>query len=95
MASHPNDPPRRGGPGGTIAIIVVVALAAAALAWALGLFNVDTSGSLEAPKVAITGGEVPKVQVETADIDVGTKTATVELPTVEVTPPGDDGSANR
>lgn len=85
----------RGGAGRVIGIIVLLAVVALALAWALGLFNVDTSGKLEAPSVAVTGGEVPNVQVEAATVDVTTKTETVEVPSVEVTKPGDDGSTKK
>lgn len=77
---------RRGGGGRTIVIILVVIAVLALLAYALGLFNVDTSGELEAPDVNVTteGGEVPDVQVETGDVDVGTTTETVKLPDVDV-----------
>ncbi len=101
----------RGGGSRTIVIILVVVAVLAVLAYALGLFNVDASGDLKAPDVdvAVEGGEMPNLQVETADIDVGTRTETVELPevnvttseeqiklpTVDVTPAGDDGSANK
>ncbi len=85
---------RRSGAGRTIAILVVVALVALAVAWAAGLFNVDTSGSLKAPEVEVSGGEVPNVDVEAADIDVGTRTETIEVPTVTVDKPADDGKAS-
>lgn len=102
---------RRGGGGRTIVIILVVIAVLALLAYALGLFNVDTSGELEAPDVNITtqGGEVPDVQVEAADVDVGTTTETVKLPDVDVstteekiklpdvdiTPAGDDDTTKK
>lgn len=101
----------RSGGGRTIVIILVVVAVLAVLAYALGLFNVDASGELEAPNVdvAVEGGEMPDVQVETADIDVGTKTESVELPdvdvsttteeiklpTVDIDPANDDGSAKK
>ncbi|MDO9489931.1 MAG: hypothetical protein Q7J32_16270 [Sphingomonadaceae bacterium] len=101
----------RGGGSRTIVIILVVVAVLAVLAYALGLFNVDASGDLKAPDVdvAVEGGEMPDVQVETADIDIGSTTETVEvpevnvtteeqeirLPTVDVTPANDDGSANK
>ncbi len=101
----------RSGGSRTIVIILVVVAVLAVLAYALGLFNVDASGDLKAPDVdvAVEGGEVPSMQVETADIDVGSTTETVDLPevnvttteeeirlpTVDVTPAGDDGSANK
>jgi ABC-type Na+ efflux pump permease subunit len=97
--------------GRTVLIIVAVVALLGVVAYALGLFNVDASGELKTPEVAVdvTGGEVPSVQVETADIDVGTTTETVKvpdvevttdevgvkLPTVDVTPAGDDGSAKQ
>jgi len=81
--------------GSTVAFLVLIAVAAIGVAWMLGLFNIDASGKLEAPRVKVQGGEMPKVQIETADVDVGTKTATIEVPSVEVTPAGDDGSAKR
>lgn len=99
----------RGGRTGVIVIVVVVLLGV--IAYALGLFNVDASGDLKAPDVAVDvkGGEMPDVQVETGSIDVGTKTETVKVPDVEVTTDevgikvpdvdiqkaGDDGSANK
>lgn len=87
----------RGGGSRTIVIILVVVVVLAVLAYALGLFNVDASGDLRAPDVdvAVEGGEMPEMQVETADIDVGTKTEEIEVPTIDVTPAGDDGSANK
>ena len=77
---------RRGGGGRSIVLILVVLAVLAAIAYALGLFNVDAEGDLKTPEVdvAVEGGEVPDVQVETADVDVGTQTETVELPEVDV-----------
>lgn len=81
------DTPPRGGAGRTLLIIVLVALVALAIAWALGLFQVEAEGQLKAPEVNVSGGEVPNVDVEAADVDIGTKTETIEVPTVDVTPP--------
>lgn len=97
--------------GRTVLILVVVIALLAVVAYALGLFNIDTSGRLKAPNVAVDvkGGEVPKVQVETADVDVGTKDTTIKVPEVDVKtgeakltvpdvnikPAKDDGSANK
>jgi flagellar basal body-associated protein FliL len=88
-----------GGAGRIILIIVLVAVVALAIAWAAGLFQVNTQGQLKAPDVDISGGEVPQVDVQAADVDVGTKTETIEVPTVDVTRPGegpaDAGSAEQ
>jgi hypothetical protein len=84
---HTVDTTSRGGAGRTVLIIVLVALVALAIAWAMGLFQVETQGELKAPDVEVSGGEVPNVDVEAADVDIGTKTETIQVPTVDVTPP--------
>lgn len=86
---------RRGGLGRTLLIILLAAVVLGLIAWATGLINFDASGDLRAPEVKVEGGELPKVQAEVADIDVGEKKVTVDVPTVSVDKPGDDGSANK
>lgn len=92
MNSPSDEPGRMSAPSRVLIIMAVTALAIVTIAWAMGLFDVVTFGKLQAPNVAVTGGKVPSVQVEVADIDVGTKTETIEVPTVSVTKPDDDGS---
>lgn len=93
----------------TIVIVVAVIVLLAVVGYALGLFNVDASGDLKTPEVSVSGGEIPEVQVETGDIDVGTEEATVsvpdvdvstkdvqiDVPTVDIEPAGDDGKTNQ
>lgn len=74
---------RRGGAGKTIAIIVAVALLIVALLFLTGFWRVNTSGELKAPEVSVKGGEVPKVDVDSKKIVVGTKSTTVDVPKVE------------
>ena len=92
-----------------IVLVLVAIVALLLIAWAAGLFNVDTSGSLKAPEVSVQGGEVPDVQVETAKVDVGSKDETIKVPevkvdsketsikvpTLDIQKPGDDGNANK
>lgn len=78
---------RGSGAGRIFAIVAVLALAGVVAAWAAGLFTVETDGALKAPEVNIEGGQLPSVDVDAADVEVGTTTATVEVPTVEVTKP--------
>ena len=90
--TEPYDKPHdRSGSGRTIAIIALVALVVLAAAWAAGLFNVDATGKLESPKVSVEGGSLPQVDVEAADIDVGTRKETIDVPTVSIKKPVDDG----
>lgn len=70
----------------TILLVIVGIVAVVVLAWAAGLFNVRTEGSLRAPDVTVSGGNVPDVNVDTADIDVGTKQEEVTVPTIDVKP---------
>lgn len=96
LYAEPDRPERvyreeRGG-GRLIVAILLLSVLALAIGWALGLFSIDTSGRLEAPSVAVTGGEMPSVQVDTARVNVGTTEKTIAVPTVSVTKPGDDAS---
>lgn len=69
-----------------ILLVVIVLIGLAVLAQMTGLISVNTSGMLRAPSVAVnvSGGEAPKVQVETAKVKVGVTERTVELPNVDV-----------
>ena len=62
-------------------IITGVIIGAIAVFILVTLVDVDVSGDLEVPEVQMTGGELPSVDVNTADIDVGTRDAEVEVPT--------------
>ncbi len=68
-------------------------LSAVAIAslFALSACKVDQTQEAELPKVEVAteGGQLPKYDVETADVTVGTREATIEVPTAEVTFPSD------
>lgn len=84
--------------------IVVIALIIVA-AFAFGLINVDQTRTGELPTVNVetSGGQAPAFDVDTAEVnvgsksetiqtptvDVGTKSSTVEVPTISVDPAGD------
>jgi hypothetical protein len=40
----------------------------------------------EAPKVSVTGGQLPKYDVKTPEVQVGSKKEVVNVPTVHVKP---------
>lgn len=71
-------------PGWLLAIIIIVALVIAAFAF--GLINIDQTKTAALPdvKVETTGGQAPAFDVNTADVNVGTKETTVEVPTISV-----------
>ncbi len=68
--------------------IIMTALLAP-LAIGLAACDVDQTKEGELPEVEVKDGQMPEFDVETADVDVGTKTTTVEVPDVKVTMPGD------
>lgn len=61
----------------------------APLAIGLAACDVDQTKEAELPEVEVTGGQMPEFDVETADVDIGTKKTTVEVPDVDVKMPGD------
>ncbi|QXQ06093.1 hypothetical protein KX816_18195 [Sphingosinicellaceae bacterium] len=70
---------RRGGGGiGWLVVLVIIA----ALVWAAFHYGLIGSSGGSLPTVAVSGGEAPKIT--TGSIDVGSKTTTVETPTVTV-----------
>ena len=64
----------------------------ALLVASLGLAGCDVEKTEEGkmPDVEVEGGKLPKYDVDTPDVDVGTKEKTVTVPDVDVTMPDDD-----
>ena len=73
--------------GWLVALLVIVALVVAAFAFKLIDLDAD-AGKIPDVKVQTTGGEMPSVDANVADVDVGTKETTIEVPTVDVNPAG-------
>jgi hypothetical protein len=72
-----------------IAVLVVIAGVAS------GYLKINQTRSAEVPQVAATGkgvtargGQAPAFDVETGSVKVGTKAATVRVPSIEVQKPG-------
>lgn len=69
--------------GWLVALLIVVALVVAAFAF--GLIDLDAdAGKVPDVKVETSGGELPSVDANVADVDVGTKETTIEVPTIDV-----------
>lgn len=60
-------------------LVVVVAIAAVAT----NFVDIRTSGDLRAPTLSVQGGEVPSIDVDTKQVTVETREASVAVPTVE------------
>ena len=49
--------------------------------------DVDQTREGELPEVTAEGGQLPQYEVETADVDIGTREETVTVPDVDITMP--------
>ena len=67
----------------------VFATAMAAATFGLAACDVDQTEEAELPEVDVEGGNMPEFDVETADVEVGSKEVTVDVPTVDVDMPDD------
>lgn len=65
----------------------VLLLALGTSAIALGGCRVDQTQEGELPDVTVEGGQLPRYEVETADVEVGTREETITVPDVDVTMP--------
>ncbi|WP_265570180.1 hypothetical protein [Sphingomicrobium nitratireducens] len=74
--------------GNSLLWIILVAVVIFAILWATDIIDFAAKGDLEAPDVdvSVEGGEVPNIDADVADIDVGTETknVTVEVPDVDI-----------
>ncbi len=78
-----------------VLLILILVVVAAIAAIGTGFLDINQTRGAKAPDVdasrngvAASGGQAPAFDVETGSVQVGTKQATVPLPTVKVSPPG-------
>ena len=60
-------------------------------ALALSACDVDQTQEGDMPDVTVEGGQLPAYDVDMAEVDVGSEEVTVDVPTVDVNMPEDDG----
>lgn len=76
---------RRGGAGRGLLLIVLLAVAIVAVLFATGFWSADVKkGALPNVDVSVQGGELPKVDIDSKKVVVGTKKETIDVPTVDV-----------
>ena len=108
VATEPPVIVRRGnGSGWILFLLFLIAMGVAVFAF--GLVRVDQTSSGSLPKVETSGGSLPSFSVDTAKVDVGTRTKsvggvpdvtvgtkqkTVEVPTIHVEPTGSPNDKN-
>lgn len=70
--------------GGTmIAIILVAIVAIVGLLFATGFWSADVTKEGALPKIAVEGGALPKVDLDSKEVVIGTKKTEVEVPKVK------------
>jgi hypothetical protein len=81
-----------------VLILIVIVLAVIA-AIATGLLDINQIRGAKAPQVTATqngvvtkGGQTPAFDVQTGSVKIGTKPATVKVPSVEMVRPGNETS---
>ena len=74
---------------------ITIKLIAATLAtFALSACDVEKTQDGKMPEVKVEGGQMPKYDVDTVDVDVGTETKEVTVPTIDVDMPDNDDDDN-
>jgi FtsZ-interacting cell division protein ZipA len=74
---------KRSGAGRTILIILVVIAVVVGLLFATGFWSANVTKSGALPEVSVKGGELPKVDMDSKEVVVGTSEKTVEVPKVK------------
>ena len=84
-----------------VILVLIIVIVGVIVAVASGFLDINQIRGAEAPKVAATGngvvargGRAPSFDVETGSVKVGSKDATVKVPTLEVAPPQNQVVAN-
>lgn len=87
---HTENTSRKGPTGWIIGGVALLALGAAVVY----LTDVDLTQTAELPEVSVEGGQMPAVDVDVADVDVGTREVTVDVPTIDIDPPQEGEEAD-
>ena len=84
-----------------VLIVLILLVAAVLIAVGTGFLDINQIRGAKAPEITTTsngvvakGGQRPAFDVETGSLEVGSRNATVTVPTLEVKPPADQPAAN-
>jgi hypothetical protein len=80
-----------------VLIVIILAIIAAIVT---GFLDINQIRGAKAPQISTThngvvakGGETPAFDVQTGSVKIGTKPATVKVPSLEVVPPANQSAA--
>lgn len=81
-------------------LILIIAALGLLIGIGTGFIDINQIRGAQAPEITAThngvvakGGQTPAFDVETGSVKVGTKSATVKVPAVEVVPPANQSAA--
>lgn len=69
--------------GGLLLVVLLILVAGIAT----GFINLQRTQEGVLPRIAVEGGQLPKFDADVAQVKVGTRNETVEVPTVDVKKP--------
>lgn len=67
-----------------ILTLVIVAVVIVIVLIMTNVIDINQTQEGSMPEVNVEGGALPELDVDTADVDVGTETREVEVPTIDV-----------
>ena len=74
----------------------IIAAVVAVIAIAFGVYMIDIDqteeGSLPDVDISMEGGNMPEFDAEVGDIETGTETVTMEVPTLDIQSPEEDAA---
>lgn len=77
-------------------VMSVIAVVVAAIAIGFGIYMVDIDQTEEASlpdvDVSVEGGNMPEFSADVGDIETGTETITMEVPTIDIQSPEEDAA---
>lgn len=83
-----------------VLLVLIIAVVAIIIAVATGFLDINQIRGAQAPALSASsngvvakGGQAPAFDVETGSVKVGSKDATVKVPTLEVQPPQNQAAA--
>ena len=83
-----------------VLLVLIIAVVAIIVAVATGFLDINQIRGAQAPQlsangngVVAKGGQAPAFDVQTGSVKVGSKNATVKVPTLEVQPPQNQAAA--
>ena len=75
--------------GWLLGLVIIVGVA-----WfAYNMVSVRQTQEAQLPDVSVTGGQLPKADVDVGSVSIGSEQRTVEVPTIDVKPPASNNAA--